>query len=639
MAFQAAGACSSSPYKCLHVISSDLYKSMINNAPNCEDKAASSASSSNSYSAPTVQNNFYPSDGFDARPGDGYKFQKSPDQPTMHNSPPDPPPSPGGHSGSDQTPDGNVAADNPPNGALIQPSVVISSDKNAEAAEGEEEFNGVRPGVGGDQISPIPKPEAIKPLTKMGNFKKRAVKKRKTPLRPSFAPYPPAPPQQQTPAAPNEPQVESMEYDASPSPPAASLISKEPRPPISLPTLKSPPKWPSFEERKPDIKVETKGAAKKTSKVGEKGVKDMKPLVKRKVKFERNLPSILEEEGEAETEDKVKNETKGQSSEERSAQKKELIKKPTNSLSSDVWIKTKPVAEEPMDTTNSVMETHQNELKMRFEKTPFIEQLRSRKYPQIVWEEEKDLRLEKKGSSKKENHLKHREQIKSLVKGPIQVRKDLFIDGKEKVKARIGKGPIRVRKDLFADSKEKVKDRMAVDLFKSSNGSEKKGRGNKKVDILKGVKKEGDGGKRKAPKKENPAQSKVEIIDVPYMPQHAAVVKNRAKMKKIIENHSNPRMGHTLKKEMIEEMEHEGGSSKRKNRFPTHPTGPIKFLKTKEELKGKRKNKFGTHPTGPIKFLKTKHEKINEDAMKDDSMESPRKSKKVYGSGFKLWKI
>ena len=60
MAFQPSGPCSSSPYKCLHVISSELYKSILNNNAKGDGNTDSSSNSS-AYSAPNIQNNFYPS--------------------------------------------------------------------------------------------------------------------------------------------------------------------------------------------------------------------------------------------------------------------------------------------------------------------------------------------------------------------------------------------------------------------------------------------------------------------------------------------------------------------------------------------------------------------------------------------------
>ena len=129
-----------------------------------------------------------------------------------------------------------------------------------------------------------------------------------------------------------------------------------------------------------------------------------------------------------------------------------------------------------------------------------------------------------------------------------------------------------------------------------------------------------------APKKED-EHNDVEFIEIPYMPEHAAGAENKTKnapvrksisfqtKKRTIENHSNPTVARGLKSEMIEDMQHETTSSKRKNNFPTHPTGPIKFLRTKEAQKGKRKNNFGTHPTGPIKFVKSKHEKGKNEAI------------------------
>ena len=59
MAYQESGACSSVPYKCLHIISSELYKSLIEKTE-CSEDGKSNVINSSSNSSPSFQNNFYP---------------------------------------------------------------------------------------------------------------------------------------------------------------------------------------------------------------------------------------------------------------------------------------------------------------------------------------------------------------------------------------------------------------------------------------------------------------------------------------------------------------------------------------------------------------------------------------------------
>ena len=646
MAFQPTGPCSASPYKCLHVISSDLYKSLLSKNTTCEDKVTSSSNSS-SYSAPNIHNNFYPSNGFDFKP-DGGNHPDSPDLspdtpppppdlPPSHSNPPSPPSPPS----SDETP-GNFVSPASPNSVIIQPSNEISSDQDHVPDNGEMEFNGVVSGAGNQISRPAPNP--IKELTRRGRFKKKASKKRRTPrnssgphqdppppphLAPPHAPYPPTPqPQQnihkQIPVIPSVPKVEPMEHatssipsdskpktkkpieskvepmdhTASSIPSVSKTVAKKPPSPNGITKLKSELKWPSFEERKPDIK----STSKKTAKVVDKDVK--KPLIKRKTKFDRVLGDIMEVEDEEEPANWIRIgpefDTPNSVRDTHQNEFKSRFK-PTTYKKDEK--KVKPEKKEPPETDarNDVRDTHQNELRMRFDGAPYVDRVQQRKYPQI----KKEPKYEKKESSKKLG-VKYKNQ---------------------KIKV---KGPIKVRKDLFTDSTEKVKDRMRDNMFKSNNGSEKKSFSKNNASNM---------------------QDDVEFIDVPYMPQHAAPPESKknnevkrksnsvSKMKDIIEGHHNPSAARDLKQEMIESMEIEDTSSKRKNKFPTHPTGPIKFLRTKEDHKGKRKNNFGTHPTGPIKFVKSKHGKPKKEDDEDEKDESSKKIKKVYGHGFKLWKI
>ena len=676
MAFQPSGPCSSSPYKCLHVISSELYKSILNNNAKCDGNTDSSSNSS-AYSAPNIQNNFYPSNNqFFDNPDNDNKKPPSDDQSASPDSPsPGLPPrsSPPDLPSEDNVSDNADSPDMPgaPNGVLTE-SPQISSDQNSE-------INGTVSGVG-EQTPVPPTPNAIKikrlkrqqRLKNIQNQPGRSRRK-KRPLGSQNIQQQAAVtadvPQGATPMdASNTPQ-RAVHEPSTAQPVAKFPDAAPPSPPAPLTKIKSDVKLPSFGERKPDVKEITK-----------KSKKEVKPLVKRKVNFDRKLPTILEtdEPPQQETKPKVKTELKTETTvppspnplskiktkvkwpsfEERKPDvkaipkkvvknetnppvkrkvnfernlvdmdyrdsktkvkeevkintpvpppsppplpplgpklkvelkapklkpevkmdttdtpKKDFIKIPTNPPKNAKWVKTSPDANEEMDTSNDVRNIHENEFKMRFDGAPYIDEIHHKKYPQIM--------------------NKNKKPTKKVKKGPISVRKDIFID-----------------------SKAKVKDRMAVNIFKSNNESEmKKLAANKpiikkeKINHIKGEKAE--------------PMEDVEFIDVPFMPQHAAppepkMIKNSniRKMKRVIENHPNQKTAKALKKELIEDMQHVSGSSKRKN-----PS----YNRKREE------NNFGY-----TKSLKTKHEK--KEGTKDEKSGSVKKEKKFYGSGFRKWK-
>ena len=91
----------------------------------------------------------------------------------------------------------------------------------------------------------------------------------------------------------------------------------------------------------------------------------------------------------------------------------------------------------------------------------------------------------------------------------------------------------------------------------------------------------------------------------------------RAIKKEIIEKESDTKLSHAIKRELLDE------EMKKRSKKQVSFQG------------SKRKNKFPTHPTGPIKFIKKKH------GRKDDEDEDDKKNfkKKFSGSGFSMWKI
>ena len=99
--------------------------------------------------------------------------------------------------------------------------------------------------------------------------------------------------------------------------------------------------------------------------------------------------------------------------------------------------------------------------------------------------------------------------------------------------------------------------------------------------------------------------------------QQSSNSNKRAIKKEIIEKGSDTRLSHTIKREML------GGEMRKRSKKQ------VSFECSK------RKNKFPTHPTGPIKFAKKK------DRGKDAEDEDDKKNfkKKFSGSGFSMWRI
>ena len=745
MAFQPSGPCSSSPYKCLHVISSDLYKSILSNNTKCQGNADSSSSA---YSAPNIHNNFYPSNNqyFDNSDNDNKKppppsdnqsvspdspDSPSPDSPDSPSAPPSshhPPDSPS----EDNAPD-NDSSDmtDPPNGAPTE-SPQISSDQNSE-------INGTVSGVGDQTHSPpIPNAIKIKRLKRKGRLNKIQNQvgrsgRRKRPLGLQNI-------QQQTPvtadvpqgATPGDtPQGAASSNHETPSVPSNSVVPKFPEAATFNPSkIKSDVKWPSYEERKPDIKPDIKSITRKK-------IKDEKPLVKRKVNFDRKISDIdetpqhqakpkVEPEIKMDTTEtppsnpphqnplsKIKSNVKWPSFEERKpdvktfnkktvkTEIKPLVKRKSNFVRNlpDIMevdevdtraptpkpiLKTEPKLEkmdtipappkpkvkvepkvepklEKMDTIPAPpkpkikvepklekMDTTPGPSKPRVKIEPKLEKMDTTPVP-FKPKIKVEPKLEKIETPKKEfikipiNPPKNAKWIKTSPTSDDEmetsssdvrnIHEDEFKKRYKGVRKTIKKPKVSVRKDLFADSKEKVKDRMAVNIFKTNNNSEKKNLKTTKPIIIKKEKVEHI-------KNEKTDSTDIEFIDVPYMPQHAMPrFPKIKKSKSTIENHPNPKIAHALKKEMIEDMEYDAVALKRKK--SSDLPNPAKTARSKEPTwakNGKRKdNNFGTKPTGYIKFQKVKHEKNGDD--KEEKPKSIKKEKKYYGSGFRMWKF
>ena len=693
MVFQESGSCSSSPYKCLYVISSDLYKSMVS-ASKFEENSDphSSISSSNAYSSPSIQNNFFPSNNFGPGSDGGNNYPPPPsDNPPSNtnsspgippNNPPDLPPKAPLDDAPAPASGGELAY---PQGVTSDSLNAISSNQTPDLSSdtGQETLNDTVSGVG-DQTHLPPTPRSIKRIKKTPRNKKRVGKKARVPERSqvptassqNISSYPPSPP-----FAPPPPSVEEPmnEETSDPIRPLPSVSTQNTNP---LSKFEGKIKWPTYNERKPSGPEKKKKVVRATDKKHQ----EIKPLTKRKSKFERVLPeeevpptvetpqnpnnwvSTDFDDMELDESDDVKNTHQNEFM--KRYMRGGVSKTNYQNKSLDKTERAQPNEEFNEELQNeeasneTVRNTHQNEFMMRFRGSPHIDQAASRKYPQIKKSREKgplrirkDLfpKTDKRDEDKNHSHLKHKNEIKKQIRGEI-----------------------RVRKDLFTESTEKMKDRINNDMFKRNNGSKKKNdkhppKIEPKVEKQKNRKlierevrntvnqffNKNNAVARKRTKTENISEAskkektdvnEIEHIDVPYMPQHAAPSGSKKKsvskrvgiraknMQRIIENHPIPSEAHSIKKELIEEMEHDetetSSTKKRKNRFGTHPTGPIKFQRTRDTQKGKRKNAFLTHPTGPIKHMKTKDESKD-----DEKAEASKKSKKSYGSGFKLWKI
>ena len=99
--------------------------------------------------------------------------------------------------------------------------------------------------------------------------------------------------------------------------------------------------------------------------------------------------------------------------------------------------------------------------------------------------------------------------------------------------------------------------------------------------------------------------------------QQSSNSNKRAIKKEKIEKGSDTKLSHTIKREMLDE------EMRKRSKKQVNFQG------------SKRKNKFPTHPTGPIKFVKKKHRG------KDTEDEDDKKNfkKKFSGSGFSMWRI
>ena len=93
MAFQETGACSTTPYKCLNIISTELYNSLLEKSKCCDhdDDGNSPTANASANSSPSFQNNFYPQNNLFPS-----EFNRSLDGPSDGHDRPDDEDGPGG---------------------------------------------------------------------------------------------------------------------------------------------------------------------------------------------------------------------------------------------------------------------------------------------------------------------------------------------------------------------------------------------------------------------------------------------------------------------------------------------------------------------------------------------------------------
>ena len=120
----------------------------------------------------------------------------------------------------------------------------------------------------------------------------------------------------------------------------------------------------------------------------------------------------------------------------------------------------------------------------------------------------------------------------------------------------------------------------------------------------------------------NKSINEVEMYETPNetgarRKQQSSNSNKRAIKKEKIEKGSDTKLSHTIKREMLDE------EMRKRSKKQVNFQG------------SKRKNKFPTHPTGPIKFVKKKHR--GKDAEDEDDKKNFKK--KFSGSGFSMWRI
>lgn len=662
MAFQESGACSSVPYKCLHIISSELYNSLVGKTE-CSDDGNSNANNASSNSSASFQNNFYPqnnllSSGYhgghdrfdpdddDYDPGRGRhpQLEKAPPTHLPPATVPTRPPVPQDdtispqHSTNDDGATSNIIepADDVPNSPSINASINAGDMENLNKIDTTTDNTNTQqhsyPTVLKDRLQKRKKKNK-KPYSDSGVRRKTPISsmiipkkdeninRKQEPMDASTAPLLSHPPLTTIPSQPSHsvPNPAPSSFQDTPSvsnplpppsikklPPTShssvtSFVPSKDGPKLSKTTrkLKDEVKWNPHNDHQ-EVKIRKPKKIKAEPK-------------KRVLKFERNIPKIEDE------------------------------------------------IDEQMDVNH-------------IEHIPLNE------------DEKMNISHDELPKKKSKPNIRIRTDIfdkppDEVVKPKIRVRSDLF-EEKKSTKKNLGKPKIRVRTDLFKENKStktnlnklKVpistkalteKNKKEIKALREKNKKEiannvrnffakNKAANNTKfkdlpINVVKREKKhqipklkksssteENDATmtevKPKIEKKfKHDSDDDIVMTEVKTEAKSGgskrktknAIVKKRAIKKEIIEKGKNTKLSHNIKREMIKaEMMNERDNAKSKRN------------KTKVTKGIKRKNHFGTKPTGYIKFIKKG--KNDED---DSDKEDKAFKKKFSGSGFNIWKF
>ena len=699
MAFQPTSSCSPSPYKCLHLISSELYNNLLKKNERCDSENIASSNAS-----PSIQNNFYPGssgynshDGDNGGPGPGapniLDIEPQPSHiPPQRIAPPDPdgndvnqynnthpppPPPPAPHiqettnvttiaPNTASTPshdiinnpanvndvDMNSIEDKPPftvnfrdrlkklkkpkrrggpykNASKTDPESAARKGPNKNNNNNDDVEMGLVDGNNTSNINvrdDLHKQNLRQDLTNIQqansinvrsdilknpdvHILEKNIQQAQTPHRahiphPPLAPYPPAghvpPPAPYPPSTKvQSPSSEYFEEDNK------SKFYPKSDPPIWDPTNNSQ----RFVRQNRDVKQKTK-----------EKVKNSIPK-KREFKFERNIKDDDEDHQHDNDVAMV----------DASAPSAPTSSSGVGSCSSSLRCNSCSTCKgaRPKDDTD----LRRDVLKRNFQKKIGVRKDIFKKDPDVLRKIPSSELFQGENTSEKKSTKKPQTPIPKKIitqnsrekkeAEVAQIIKDFFVNHKypPKLKKALSSASGEYYEPMdTAESKIEVKHKIpkAPKLKKALSSTS--GEYYEPMDMVESKIED----KHKTPKEEGGSTEKHQIK------KETKRLKTR---KDFIENNSDTNLSHKIKKEMIgEEM-----IKREKNKKP--------IVSTKHNQGEKRKNKFGTHPTGPIKFAKKSHKKggvkLKKEKHSDDENDKAgnKRLKKFYGSGFRMWKI
>ena len=675
MAYQESGACSSVPYKCLHIISSELYNSLIEKTE-CSEDGKSNVINTSSNSSPSFQNNFYPQNNllssgyhgghnrFDGDDDDDNGTYPRPQPQLVHPSPSNLTPTtspiqlPEQHS-SEKSPhhftnDNGATSniDDPVDGLVDIPNPIIDSSTNVDDMEKVSKTN-----VNVKQSTPSHPSMLKERLTRRSFFNKKPynIKSHKSSSSSII------PKKEESIPKKEEPMDTSLAPSVSNISPSSSQVT----PHSSIKTFLPSKDGPKLSKATSKLKDEVKW----TPHNKHQEVKMRKPLSKtkpepkkRSFKFERNIPKIEDD-----------------------------LNDPMNGT----YIEHIPLNEndEKMDTHIEHIPLNENDEKMdignfKFRRdNTYANTYKNRKYPRMTRKQNSVLK-----------NISNDDLAKKKLKPKIRVRTDLFDKipdtvvkeiSKDDVLKQMTKPKIRVRTDLFKETPENnVSNKSSSNsLFKRTNNSSKKNvekkqayirniekdknkslREKNKKEIAKNVRnffaknKQTNNAKFKVPplkksqfnETSNKLNSDFEMTDdsnikiekkiKPDKDSKTPLLIKRKIKKEIIEKGKNTKLSRNIKREMI-------GDEMIKSKIKPHNESKTLLNKKKikkeiiekgkntklsreikremigeEMIKSKRKNPFATHQTGAVKISKKKHKEIHDKEMKGS------KRKNLFGT-------